>query len=155
MLQISSISPIPSRPISSSRPTKGEMNFAPALAASKACPAVKHKVTLTSVPASLSARQVISPSRVNGTFTVTLGAMAASFWPSVSIVLKSVAVTSALTGPSTRLQISAIVSRMLRPDLAIKDGFVVIPSTNPVSQSAVISPISALSRKIFMLLTLF
>jgi hypothetical protein len=31
---------------------------------------------------------------------------------------------------------------MLRPDLAIKDGFVVIPSTNPVSQSAVISPIS-------------
>ena len=155
MLQISSIRPMPSWPISSSLPTKGEINLAPALAARRACPAVKHKVTFTSVPASLSARHVINPSRVNGTFTVTLGAMAASLRPSVSMVSKSVAVTSALTGPSTRPQICEIVSKISRPDLAISDGFVVTPSIKPVSKRALICPISALSRKIFMLLILF
>lgn len=65
--------------------------------------------------------------------TATFSAMAESLRPSASIFSGSVAVTSALTGPSTIAQISAMVSPMSRPDLAISDGFVVTPSIRPVS----------------------
>ena len=65
--------------------------------------------------------------------------------PSNNILSKSVAVTSALTGPDTSLQISSMVSMMFRPDLAIKEGFVVTPSINPVTFKDFISSISAVS----------
>ena len=44
---------MPSWPMSSSRPTNGLMKLAPALAASSACAAEKHSVTLTIAPSSL------------------------------------------------------------------------------------------------------
>jgi hypothetical protein len=48
---------MPSRLMSSSRPTKGEMKVAPALAASSAWFAEKQRVTLTMRPSSASVRQ--------------------------------------------------------------------------------------------------
>ena len=51
----------------------------------------------------------------------------------------SVAATSALTGPGTTSQISAMTSSMLRPDLAISDGLVVTPSSSPLAASDRIS----------------
>ena len=75
----------------------------------------------------------------------TFWAMEDNFLPSSIILSKSVAVTSALTGPETSLQISSIVSIMFLPDLAIKDGFVVTPSINPVIFNDFISSISAVS----------
>ncbi len=77
---------MPSLPTSSSRPTKGEMKLAPALAASSACAAEKHSVTLTIVPSLVSVRHVLSPSGVSGTLTATLRASLASLRPSASIV---------------------------------------------------------------------
>ena len=66
---------MPSSPASSSRPMKGEMKVAPALAASSACGAEKQSVTLTMVPSSVSALQAFSPSQVSGTLTATLSAI--------------------------------------------------------------------------------
>ena len=57
------------------------------------------------------------------------------------------AATSALTGPSTRSQISAMTSSMGRPDLAISVGLVVTPSTRPVATSSLSRPTSVVSRK--------
>ena len=51
--------------------------------------------------------------------------------PSRTMPSKLVAATSALTGPETTEQISAINSLKFRPDLAIKLGFVVTPSSKP------------------------
>jgi len=86
------------------------MNAAPALAARIAWPGEKHRVTLTITPRSLNARQVLRPSGVSGTLMAILGAMAESTSASASMALVSVAVTSALTGPVTTEQISAITS---------------------------------------------
>ena len=58
MVQMSLIKVIPSWPMSSRRPTKGDTKAAPAFAARIACPAEKHKVTFTFVPSSESALQV-------------------------------------------------------------------------------------------------
>ena len=63
----------------------------------------------------------------------------------------SVAVTSALTGPGTISQIFFIVSLISLPDFAINDGFVVTPSTRFISESSLISFISAVSTKNFIL----
>ncbi len=76
---------MPSMLMSSSRPTNGEMNVAPALAASSAWFAEKQSVTLTIRPSSLSARQAFSPSQVSGTFTAMFGASCASLRPSAII----------------------------------------------------------------------
>ena len=65
---------------------KGEMKLAPAFAARIAWFAEKQSVTFTCVPDWLSARQVLSPSGVNGTFTATLLAILASLRPSSSMV---------------------------------------------------------------------
>ena len=105
---------------------------------------------MTCVPSSDSARQVRSPASVSGTFTATLGAMPRRYRPSASIGSNSVAVTSAETGPGVMEQISAITSAILRPDLAIRLGLVVTPSTRPVSASERISATSAVSTKNFM-----
>ena len=64
---------MPSMLMSSSRPTKGEMKVAPALAASSAWFAEKQRVTLTIRPSSESVRQALSPSQVSGTFTAMFG----------------------------------------------------------------------------------
>ena len=66
------------------------------------------------------------------------------------MVSKSVAVTSALTGPGTIEQIAFIVLAISSPFLAIRDGFVVTPSTKPVGISSSISLISAVSTKNFI-----
>src|SRR5229473_1701036 len=150
MATISRINSIPTAPISSSRPTNGEMKLAPALAARSACGAEKHRVTLTMVPSPESARQVLRPSCVSGTLTVTLRAIFASLRPSASIVGKSVAATSALTGPGTIAQISRTTSRKLRPLFATSDGLVVTPTTRPVAARSRISARSAVSIKNFM-----
>src|SRR4029453_8841569 len=84
---ISPIRCMPSWPISSSRPTKGEMNDAPALAASRAWAAEKHRVTFTIVPSEESALQVLRPSGVSGTFTATFLASLASFVPSSHLLV--------------------------------------------------------------------
>ena len=57
--------------------------------------------------------------------------------------------------PLTTWHISAIASRNGRPDLAMSDGFVVTPSTMPVSVSAVISSRSAVSIKNFIAVTFY
>src|SRR5665213_680618 len=142
---------MPSSATSSRRPTKGEMKVAPALAASSACTAEKHKVTLTMVPSSRSALQVFSPSIVIGTLTATFFAILARRRPSANWVAWSLAVTSALTGPGTMPQISRIASLKSRPDFAISDGLVVTPSTRPVAARSRISAMSAVSTKNFML----
>ena len=101
MVRISRISSMPSWPMSSSRPMNGEMKVAPALAASSAWLAEKHSVTLTIVPSPVSALQALRPSQVSGTLTVTFLAILASARPSLSMPSRSVAATSALTGPGT------------------------------------------------------
>ena len=141
---------MPSRPASSSRPMKGEMYVAPALAASSAWLALKHSVTLTGVPSLVRALQALRPSQVSGTFTVTLPAILASRRPSLSMPSKSVAATSAETGPSTTAQISRTVSLKSLPVLATSEGLVVTPSSRPVSASSRISLTSAVSTKNFM-----
>ena len=80
----------------------------------------------------------------------TLSAMAASLRPSAIILSASVAVTSAETGPGTTLQISAIVSSIGRPAFMMREGLVVTPSSKPVSANALISSMSAVSAKNFM-----
>ncbi len=107
-------------------------------------------MTFTIVPSPVSVRQARSPSGVSGSFTATFLAMARSTFASRIIASYSVAATSALTGPGTMAQISAITSRILRPDLAISDGLVVTPSNSPLAASALISAVSAVSTKNFM-----
>ena len=141
---------MPGWEMSSSRPTKGEMKEAPALAARIAWAAEKHSVTLTMVPSSESSLQVLSPSRVSGTLTVTFLASRARRRPSASMVGWSRAVTSALTGPGTTAQISWMTSKNFLPVLAMSEGLVVTPSSNPVAASSRISPKSAVSTKNFM-----
>ena len=80
--------------------------------------------------------------------------MAASLSPSLTMVSKSVATASAEIGPSTRAQISAMTSAMLRPDLAISEGLVVTPSTMPVGTMSRMTATSAVSRKSFMSVSL-
>ena len=147
---MSAISSIPSSPMSSSRPMKGLMNVAPALAASSACAAVKHSVTLTMWPSSESALQALSPSQVSGTLTAMLGAISARCLPSRIMPSASAATTSALTGPSTSSQISRVTSAMSRPDLRISEGLVVTPSTMPSSCSSRMAAMSAVSTKNLM-----
>src|SRR3990170_2088480 len=136
--------------MSSRRPTKGEMKEAPALAASKAWLALKHSVTLTIAPSARSALQALRPSMVRGTLTVTFLAIFLKSLPSRNMPAKSRAVTSALTGPSTILQISAMTSLKGLPDFAIRDGLVVTPSRSPASARSRISATSAVSTKNFI-----
>ncbi len=63
---------------------------------------------------------------------------------------RSVAATSALTGPGTTPQISAMIALKSPPALATSDGLVVTPSTSPVAASSLISARSAVSTKNFM-----
>ena len=150
MVQISAMRFIPSAPKSSSLPTKGDIKVAPALAASNACPAEKHKVTFTIISRAEIYLQTISPALVKGTLIVTCGPIADKTAASASMPSTSVAVTSALTGPSIKSQIAAMVFLISPPDLAINDGLVVTPSIMPVSNKASICFTSAVSRNILM-----
>jgi hypothetical protein len=94
--------------------------------------------------------QTFNPSGVKGTFTATLSAISRNLCASFNIVSKSVAATSALTGPSTMSQISLIRGKNSLPAFLINDGFVVTPSSNPVDARSLISSISAVSIKNFM-----
>src|SRR5262245_11150236 len=102
------------------------------------------------VPSAVRARQALRPSQVSGTFTVTFLAILARARPSRSIPARSVAATSALTGPATAAQISAMISRKSRLALATSDGLVVTPSTRPVAANSLISATSAVSTKNFI-----
>src|SRR5262245_50952353 len=101
------------------------------------------------VPSPVSVRQVFNPSHVSVTLTSTFLAMRASVRPSFSMPSNSVAATSALTGPGTSAQISAMISRKSRRALATSEGLVVTPSSSPVAAKSLISPTSAVSTKNF------
>ena len=117
--------------MSSSRPTNGLMKVAPALAASSACAAEKHSVTLTRMPSPDKALQALMPSRVSGTLTTMCSSIAAMSWPSRIMPAKSVAVTSPLTGPFTMSQIFFRFCRKSPGSFASSDGLVVTPSMMP------------------------
>ena len=70
--------------------------------------------------------------------------------PSAIIASTSVAVTSALTGPDTRVQISFTVSMKSPPALRTSEGFVVTPSSSPVAARSRMSSRSAVSAKNFI-----
>ena len=142
---------IPSAPISSNRPINGDIYVAPAFAANIACAALKQRVTLTLIFSFEKFLHAFKPSTVSGTFITTFDAILDNFFPSNIIVSASVAVTSALTGPSTILQICSIASIKFNPDFAIKEGLVVTPSIKPVSLRDLISFMSAESINIFIL----
>ena len=145
---------MPSALMSSMRPTKGEMKEAPALAASSAWLAEKHSVTLTMRFMSLRIeRQAFRPSSVSGTLMQTFSAIFDSVSASFIMAEYSVATTSAETGPSTMSQICFVTSAILPPDLRISDGFVVTPSSRPSSLSSLISLMSAVSTKNFMMVS--
>ena len=78
---------MPFRPISSSLPTNGDINVAPAFAAKRAWFAEKHKVTLTKTSSLRNFRHAFRPSHVNGTFIVTFFAIA--FNTSASLIMSS------------------------------------------------------------------
>src|SRR5947209_18286579 len=58
--------------------------------------------------------------------------------------------TSALTGPSTMVQISLSRSLKLRPSFATKDGLLVTPSKTPQLAASLISLILPVSKKSIM-----
>src|SRR3546814_10487809 len=101
-------------------------------------------------PSLESALQVLRPSIVRGTLIATLSAIFRRIAASFIIVSWSSATTSADTGPSTMPQLSSTTSTNLRPDLWLKVGLVVTPSSNPVAAGSVMSLISAVSTKNFM-----
>src|SRR5690606_20301611 len=137
----------------SSRPTNGEMNDAPAFAASSACTGEKHSVTFTLMSSARKRRHATRPASVSGTLMTMLSAIFASSRPSASIFSVSVATTSALIGPGTARQMSSRMSRGLAPLPAAfdsREGFVVMPSISPASAARRISVRSAVSRKNFI-----
>ena len=101
-------------------------------------------------PSSESVLHARKPSSVSGTLIVMLSPSVSSLAASRSMSSAPVATTSADTGPSTSLAISAMTSRKLLPDLAIRLGLVVTPSSSPVAASSSISRVSAVSTKNFM-----
>ena len=78
---------MPSSPMSSSLPIKGEIKLAPAFAANNACCEEKHKVTFIIIPLSDNTLHVSRPSQVNGTFTATFFAILLKYSPSSIIFL--------------------------------------------------------------------
>ncbi len=150
MVTICWMSSIPSPDASSMRPTKGEMYVAPALAASSACDAEKHSVTLVRIPSCAKTRTAFRPSSMSGTLTTTFLWIFASSRPSRRISSRVVASTSAEMGPSTISQISAITWRVGLPALARSDGLVVTPSMAPIAWASLISAMSPVSMKIFI-----
>ena len=134
--------------MSSRRPTNGLTMEAPAFAAKSACGTLKQRVTFTRMSCSRSFRTARSPSAVSGHLTTILGAIAASSRPSATMPAASVATTSADTSPETNSQMRARISRGSPLSRAISDGFVVTPSTSPISAAREISATLAVSRKI-------
>lgn len=102
------------------------------------------------MPSAVNTRTAFSPSRMRGTFTTTF----CEFSPapaSARICAVSVARTSAEIGPSTTSQMAAIAFLMGSPPFESREGLVVTPSTAPIAAASLISPMSPLSMKIFML----
>ena len=93
---------MPFKPVSSSLPTNGDMKVAPALAARMAWDSEKQRVTFTIVLLSESTLHALRPSTVRGTLITTFSEILDSFRASLIIVGVSVAVISALTGPSIK-----------------------------------------------------
>lgn len=102
-------------------------------------------------PSAVRALQAFNPSSVKGSLMQILSAIFAKTAASFMMFSNSVAATSAETGPLTREQISFVTSRILRPDLRIREGLVVTPSTRLKFCNSRISSILALSTKKFHL----
>ena len=83
------------------------------------------------MPSFESTATAFKPSGVIGILTTTLEPSFTSSCASSIIPGASLAMTSALTGPSTRSAISLITCFKSRLAFTIKDGFVVTPSIKP------------------------
>ena len=139
---------MPSCPVSSIRPMKGETYVAPAFAAISACEAEKISVTLVSTPSSVKTLVAASPSGVQGILMITFEGNSAFNWRACSnIPGVSIAVTSAEIGPEQIPAISPTTSLKSRPLFFISDGLVVTPSRIPQAAISRISSTSAVSRK--------
>jgi hypothetical protein len=121
---------MPSMPMSSRRPTKGEMKLAPALAASSAWLAEKQSVTLTMRlqfrADGLAGLQAVERQRhLDADIVGDLG-QDLRFLHHLPVFGRH-----DLGGnrPSTMSQISLVTSAMLPPDFRISEGLVVTPST--------------------------
>src|SRR5262249_33159367 len=134
----------------SRRPTNGLTKYAPAFAASSACAAEKHSVTLTRMPSPDRALHTLMPSLVSGTLTIMHGSIFAMSCPCCIMPAKSVAVTSPLTGPLTMPQIFLRLSRKSPGSLASRVGFVVTPSMIPRSASLSMSLMLPVSTNSFI-----
>src|SRR5215208_7591074 len=141
---------MPTAPMSSRRPRNGLMYVAPAFAESSACGAEKQSVWFTRMPLPDRYFTALSPSLVSGHLTTAFGAICASSSPSFTMPSKSTATTSRLTSPGTIEQISSTSGRKGFFSLAMRDGFVVTPSTTPIATPSLISETFAVSRKIFI-----
>src|SRR5512147_341866 len=104
----------------------------------------------TLMPSAASAFVALRPSFVIGSFTTMFLWIFASSVPSATILSASRLTASALIGPSTMEQISAITCLKSRPSRATSDGLVVTPSTIPRLAASRISLTFAVSMKNFM-----
>src|SRR5437868_14444848 len=104
------------------------------------------------IPCPLRHLHAFTPSRVVGSFTTTCSFQLAKSWPSRHIAPASVPTTSTLTGPPTILQIPSTACSTGLPSLAISVGLVATPSNTPSAAASRLSPISPLSRNIFLTL---
>jgi hypothetical protein len=125
------------------------MYVAPALAASRACVGLKHRVTLVLMPSSVQVRTALRPSAISGIFTTMFGRSDDSSRASFIMTSYVVPMTSADTGPLTTSQISSNTSRNFLPVFATSDGLVVTPSTSPMEAASLTSRMSAVSMKNF------
>ena len=116
---------MPSMPMSSMRPMKGEMKVAPALAASSAWLAEKHSVTLTMRPVRADRLAGLQPvQRQRHLDADIVGDLGEHLGLACIISEYSVAATSAETGPLTMLaDLACVTSAILPPDFRISEGW--------------------------------
>ncbi len=123
---------------------------APALAASRACPAEKTSVILTAMPSAARRFAALSPSTPTGILTAMLGARPARVRASGTISSALSETHSALTGPAVRAQMARMLSSKLALSLEQSEGLVVTPSRTPQPATSRISSTLAESRNSFM-----
>ena len=147
---MSSIRVIPTEPISSTLPRKGETYVAPALAAISACVAEKISVTFVFTPFADRILTAFRPSSVIGILITMFSWILTSSSASATMPLWSRLITSALMGPSTIVVISFTTSTKSLPSFAIREGFVVTPQITPRSFASLMWSTLAVSMNIFM-----
>ena len=110
------------------------------------------RVTLVLMSSAANRLTAFSPSSIIGTLMTILSLILASSRASATIPSASRLTTSALIGPSTRLQISSRMAVNGRCSLAMSEGLVVTPSTMPSASPFLISSMLAVSMKNFIAL---